>query len=77
MPNAMRILSNHCKSKPTDRDTLSCSVGFLYTGYLTLTENVKYYVVDGQLPCAVACFMLKNSRTPNIHDECPAVSIFL
>ena len=37
MPNAMRILSNHCKSKPTDRDTLSSSVGFLYTGYLTLT----------------------------------------
>ena len=47
MPNAMRILSNHCKSKPTDRDTLSSSVGFLYTGYLTLT-SFRRYVTDGE-----------------------------
>ena len=39
MPNAVGILSNPCKSKPTEWESFSFSVGFLYTGYLTLTHR--------------------------------------
>ena len=58
MQNAVGILSNPCKSKPTEWESISCSVGFLYTGYLMLTFKLHKTAPANPIGKAGAVFAL-------------------